>query len=87
MAGVNLMNDDDNSMYFELGYSFSFIDVFVGAGNGLYLTSDSKFNLVNVGISKSKEVKITDSFALPISASLITNPDAKQVHLVFGISF
>ncbi len=87
LAGVNLMNDDDNSMYFELGYSFSFIDVFIGAGNGIYLTSESKFNLVNVGISKSREIKITDTFSLPVSASLITNPDAKQVHLVFGISF
>lgn len=87
LAGVNLMNDDDHSLYFELDYSFSFIDVFVGAGNGIYLSSDKSFNLVNVGVSKSTELRITDSFSLPVSASLITNPDARQVHLVFGISF
>ena len=87
MVGVNVMNDNDHSLYLELGYSFSFIDVFMGAGNGIYLTSDNKFNLVNVGISKSKDLEITESFSLPVSVSLITNPDAKQVHLVFGISF
>jgi len=86
MAGINLMNDDDNSVYVEVGYSFSFIEVFAGAGNGMYLTSENTFNLVNVGIKKSKEIKITDSFSLPLSGTLIANPDAKQVHLVIGIS-
>ncbi len=84
--GVNLYNDSNNSIYFELGYSFSILDVFVAMGNGIYST-DTEFGLVNLGISASKEIPITDKYGLPISASLITNPNAKQVHLVFGISF
>ena len=85
MLGYNLVNDDDNSLYVELLYSFSALDIFVGAGNGLY-SGDGGFGLVNIGVSSGKEIKITDNFSLPVSASLITNPDAKQIHLVFGIS-
>jgi hypothetical protein len=80
------VNDDDNSLYVELGYSFSILDIFVGAGNGLYLTGDNAFGVVNLGISTSKEISITEKFSLPVSASLITNPEAKHIHLVFGIS-
>jgi len=84
--GVNLFNDSNNSVYFELGYGFSILDVFLGVGNGVY-TTDTDFGVVNVGIKASKEIPITDKYGLPISASLITNPNAKQVHLVFGVSF
>ncbi len=84
--GYNLLNDDDNSLYVELGYSFSILDIFVGAGNGLYLTGDNEFGIVNLGISTSREISITEKFSLPVSVSLITNPEAKHIHLVFGLS-
>ena len=84
--GVNIYNDSNNSIYFELGYSFIILDVFLGVGNGIYST-DTKLGLVNMGISASKVIPITDKYGLPITASFITNPNAKQVHLVFGISF
>jgi hypothetical protein len=84
--GVNLFNDSNNSIYFELGYSFSILDVFLGVGNGIY-SDDTGFGLVNLGISASKEIPVTDMYGIPISVSLITNPDARAVHLVFGVSF
>jgi len=91
LFGVNLYGDSNNSLYVELGYSFSILDLFVGMGNGFYTVEDpgkpDKFGVVNVGISASKEVPVTDKYAIPISASLITNPNAKAVYLVFGISF
>ena len=91
MLGVNLLYDSNNSLYFELGYSFSILDIFLGAGNGIYTVEDpgesDKFGIVNLGISASKEIPITDKYGIPITASLITNPNAKQIHLVFGISF
>ena len=86
MAAMNFFNDDENSLYFEAGYSFSFLEVFAGAGNGLY-TTDRKSGLVNVGISAGKEITVTEKYALPVSVSLITNPQAEKVYLVFGISF
>ncbi len=77
--------DSQNSTYFELVYSFSILDIFLGAGKGFY-TTDGKFNIVNLGISVSKNIKITEKFSLPVSASFITNPQAEKVHFVFGIS-
>jgi hypothetical protein len=86
MFGINLAGDDENSLYFELGYSFSIFDVFLGAGDGIY-TTDTDFMIVNAGITASKAIPITERFELPVSASLITNPEAKAIHLVFGVSF
>jgi hypothetical protein len=85
MVGYNFAYDSQNSTYFELGYSFSILNIFLGAGNGFY-TTDGKFNVVNLGISVSKDIKITEKFSFPISASFITNPQARKVHFVFGIS-
>ena len=84
--------DTENSLYLELGYTFSIFDVFLGMGNGFYTSidkdnGDDKFGIVNLGISASKEIPVTEKYAIPISASLITNPNAKGLHLVFGISF
>lgn len=46
----------------------------------------SKAGVVNLGCTLSKEIRFTDDFALPVSASLITNPLDKKVYFVFGIS-
>ncbi|KPK82383.1 MAG: hypothetical protein AMS27_14605 [Bacteroides sp. SM23_62_1] len=86
MAGINIYNDPDNSVYFEAGYSLSVLNLFVGAGNGFY-TTDGKFNFINIGISATKDLPITEKYSLPLSASFITNPQAGRVYLVFGVSF
>jgi hypothetical protein len=85
MVGYNFLYDSQNSTYVELGYGFSILDIFLGGGNGFY-TTDGNFNVVNLGITVSKEIKITEKFSLPVSASFITNPEAERVHFVFGIS-
>jgi hypothetical protein len=41
---------------------------------------------VNLGLTVSKDIKITDKFALPVFGSFITNPEAENVFFVFGIS-
>lgn len=43
--------------------------------------------IVNLGITMSKELERTDKFSLPVSASIITNPQAEKIFLVFGLSF
>jgi hypothetical protein len=85
MIGYNITGDSQNSTYLELGYSFSILDIFLGAGNGCYST-DGNFNVVNIGITVSKDIPVTEKFSLPVSASFITNPEAGKVHFVFGIS-
>ena len=72
-------------LYFEVKYGFKHVDVFAGAGDGLHTVSGD-FCFVNLGISTSKEIKITDSFSLPLNGSLILNPATEQMYIVVGIS-
>ena len=74
-----------SDMYFELGYALENISLFVGAGDGWH-SSDGEFALVNVGISVSKEVKVTEDLSLPVFGSIIVNPDAELSYLFVGFS-
>jgi uncharacterized protein (TIGR02001 family) len=84
-------------MYFEAKYAFTNFSVFAGVGNGWHTVEgfkadgvtieDDEFGLCNLGLSTSKEVKITDSFSLPVNGSVIWNPHAKQFTMVVGLSF
>ena len=76
---------DISDTYLEAGFNVGSVDLFVGAGDGQY-TIDGDFDLCNVGIGTSKEIKITDSFSLPISGTAILNPSTEQFHIVVGIS-
>ena len=73
-------------MYFELGYAFKYFGIHLGAGDGWHTEGD-KFALCNIGISSSKEIQITEKFSLPVSGSLIWNPEREQFHVVVGVSF
>lgn len=78
-------------MYFELGYAFEYFDLFLGAGNGWHTTVDDNgddvFTVCNIGIATSKEIKISESFSLPVSGMVSINPDKEEFNLVLGISF
>ena len=98
IAGNYIINDSSEGgagsvggeVYFELGYSLESFDVFVGGGDGWHTTggnAEGDFAISNVGVSTSKEIKITDSFSLPVNASAILNPDTEQFYIVAGISF
>lgn len=73
-------------MYLELGYSFGNVSLFAAGGNGWH-TAGGNFNLCNVGLSVSREIEITEKFSLPVSGTVIYNPDKDQYYVVFGISF
>jgi hypothetical protein len=61
--------------------------LFLGAGNGAYTADDDDFMICNLGMSVEKEIKVTDSFAIPVFGQLILNPSTEQVHWVVGFSF
>lgn len=82
-AGEGSYGDD---MYFEVGYSAGPANVFVGGGDGWHSSDPEEFAIVNIGIGTSKEIKITDSFSLPLSGAVILNPDTEQFYIVAGIS-
>ena len=54
-------------------------------GDAWYANGGS--GIVNMSFSGSKEIQISDSFALPVFGSFILNPDAEAAFLVFGVSF
>lgn len=73
-------------MYFEAGYSFSYFDIFLGAGDGWH-TTDGDFMICNIGIGASKEIQIGKKFALPVFGQVVVNPEAEEFNIVVGLSF
>lgn len=45
------------------------------------------FAVTNVSLKASKEIKITDSFKVPMFASLAANPSTQKMYFTAGISF
>ena len=78
-------------IYLQAGYAAGPVSITLGGGNGQYSfedgeDEDDKFAISNIGIGTAKEIKITDSFSLPISGSIILNPSTEQLFVVVGIS-
>ena len=85
--------DIQYSTYAELSYSFKYFDGFIGLNltdpdenlgeTGFY---GDTFGVVNLGITAHKKIKASSTFELPLSFSLITNPETQNIFLVLGIS-
>lgn len=81
--------DPSKSLYFEIQYEHSFgsFDTQAFAGfqaKGEYYAPKAAF--VNVGCSVAKSIKITKNWAVPLSLSLIGNPETQKVYLVAGVT-
>ncbi|MDD4192687.1 MAG: hypothetical protein PHI28_15235 [Mangrovibacterium sp.] len=74
-----------DDLYFQAGYAFEKFNILVGAGDGWH-TSDGEFNVCNIGIGTGKEIKITDSFSIPVTGQVILNPEREQLYVVVGIT-
>lgn len=90
-ADKNADGDDNYSAYAELGYSKSFSDSELGLFVGGLLNESAYYGtdgaaIINLGVSYSKEIKITDSYSLPVNGALIFNPDAGNMFITFGFS-
>ena len=92
---INVYNDAGSNTYFQIDYPITMAEVplnfFVGASGGSKENSGyygtENFNLINIGVKATKELKITDEFGLPISVSFIINPRSEITYLVFGLTF
>jgi len=102
--GIPDSSKQNFSTYIELGctkgavsYFFGFTP-FAGYYNNYGFTAwdpeagKKSFSIVNIGATIARSIKITDSFSLPVRATLVINPSATfsqqdYVHLVFGITF
>jgi len=89
-ADFNAEGKRANSTYisavapFKLGGVDMSLELGVTPWEGLYA---DKFNLVNIDITGTKEIKVTDSFTIPAFSKVVLNPAAKETHFVFGVSF
>lgn len=80
------------STYIEASLPFTIKDVNLSAsvgattGKGLYAPEASGASVVNIGLKAGKEIKITDSFSLPVFGQIILNPHQEDIFFVFGFS-
>jgi hypothetical protein len=78
-------------LYFEADYAFKHFTLIAGAGNGWHSTDkdngDDIFAVCNLGIKATKEIKVTDTFAIPVFGAFTVNPDKEEMNLVVGFSF
>lgn len=83
------------SSYVEFNYPFSVKSVDLNltcgflpyeAGVGVYGVPNSGFAVTNVALKGITEIKITDSFSIPVFAQAIWNPRMEDAHLVFGFT-
>ena len=91
-AGIMALNDPENSVYAEISYPFSFerdVEIRFTAGASLMESEfygTPGFNFVNLGLSGTKVMKITDSFSIPLRVAYVLNPNARTNFLVLGVS-
>jgi hypothetical protein len=90
---VDAFGKTANSAYIQASYPFTIdsvtsLSVFAGATTAeSYYYATSKASFINVGLTFSKTIKVTESFSLPVNASYIINPYLEKTYLVFGMSF
>lgn len=90
--GVNKDGDRAYSSYMELSAPFKFAtcDWTAAIGAVPYYTSfyadAGGFAVTNVSVKATKDIKITDSFSVPIFAQIAANPSTEKAYLVFGFT-
>jgi uncharacterized protein (TIGR02001 family) len=85
LTGAYMFGLETKDIYLEAAFAAGPVNLTLGAGDGQY-TSNQKFNVCNIGLSTSKSLKVTDSFSIPVTGSLILNPSNEALYIVVGIS-
>lgn len=84
--------ENQYSTYIECNYNFKKwtliaaftpTDGYYGDGYGAY----EGFSVCNIGASATRKIKLSDDFELPLKSTLIINPQAEDIFLVFGFTF
>ena len=91
--GVNKNGKRVYSSYFEVNVPFKLATVDWSATVGVvpYATSfynewTSGFSVINIALNASKDIKITDSFSIPLFAKVIGNPRTQKGYFVLGFT-
>ncbi len=89
--GVNKDGDRAYSSYVELGVPFKLaaVDWSATVGAVPYATSlygTNGFAVTNLSLKATKDIKVTDTFSIPVFAQVAANPCAQRAYLVFGFT-
>ena len=91
--GINKDGKRAYSSYMEVVVPFklSAIDWTATAGAVPFATSSyngwtSAFAVTNVSLKATKDIKVTDSFSIPIFGQVVGNPCTQKAYLVFGFT-
>ena len=90
--GVNNDGDRAYSSYFEVSAPFTFggcdWTATVGAApfTSSFYSDANGFAVTNVSLKATKELKITDTFSVPVFAGIAANPSTEKAFFIFGLS-
>ena len=93
-AGNDGLNKDGKraySTYVELAAPFKLVTVDWTAAVGVvpFATTSYEttgFAVTNVSLKASKDIKVTNSFSIPVFGQIVANPCSQKAYLVFGFS-
>lgn len=77
------------STYLSTAYLFQIKEIGMEAEvgltpwEGMYATG---FSVVSIGLKAEKEIRITDTFSLPVFTQILANPKRQDMFFVFGLS-
>lgn len=89
--GVNKDGDRAYSSYFEANVPFTLagVDWTATAGAVPFATdfyATTGFAVTNLSLKATKDIKVTDTFSLPVFGQIATNPCSQKAYLVFGVT-
>ena len=89
--GLNLAEKRAYSSYVEVNVPFVLggVDWTATAGAVPFATDFygvESFGVVNVALTAAKDIRITDSFSIPVFAQVAANPSSRDAFFVFGIA-
>jgi hypothetical protein len=89
--GTNGSGKRAYSSYFVISAPFHFasVDWKATAGASPYATSlygTTGFAVTNLSLRATKDIKITESFSIPVFGQLTGNPCSQKAYLVFGFT-
>lgn len=101
LAGADYFKADGKraySSYFEIAAPFKLggldWDAAIGAvpfkaNESMYrgCSNSTGFAVTNISLKATKEIKISDSFSLPVFGQLVANPSTQKTYFVLGASF
>jgi len=92
---INVYNDAGSNTYFQVDYPVTVnetaLNLFCGVAGGSkdnpgYYGTDN-LQAINMGVTASREIAVSESFSMPLNVSFIVNPKEEMSYLVVGLSF